>query len=85
MNSNVSETIHLMIQLFGTLDYLMNVKSLDTISHQSIFNPFRLAFSEPKFARGGYIIFLESIFQYSPYEIVLYIINRKSYNKKVKI
>ena len=30
------------------------------------FNPFILSFSEPKFARGGHIIFLESIFQHSP-------------------
>ena len=48
-------------------------------------NPFRLSFSEPKCARGGHIIFLESIFQHSPHEIVIYSINRKSYNKKVNI
>ena len=48
-------------------------------------NPFRLSLSEPKCARGGHIIFLESIFQHSPYEIVIYSINRKSYNKKVNI
>ena len=41
--------------------------------------------SEPKCARGGHIIFLESIFQHSPHEIVIYSINRKSYNKKVNI
>ena len=34
---------------------------------------------------GGHIIFLESIFQHSPHEIVIYSINRKSYNKKVNI
>ena len=49
------------------------------------FNPFRLSFSELKCARGGHIIFLESIFQHSPHEIVIYSINRKSYNKKVNI
>ena len=48
-------------------------------------NPFRLSFSELKCARGGHIIFLESIFQHSPHEIVIYSINRKSYNKKVNI
>ena len=48
-------------------------------------NPFRLSFSEPKCARGGHIIFLESIFQHSPHEIVIYSINRKGYNKKVNI
>ena len=48
-------------------------------------NPFRLSFSELKCARGGHIIFLESIFQHSPHEIVIYNINRKSYNKKVNI
>ena len=46
-------------------------------------NPFRLSFSEPKCARGGHIIFLESIFQHSLHEIVIYSINRKSYNKKL--
>ena len=48
-------------------------------------NPFRLSFSEPKCARGCHIIFLESIFQRSRHEIVIYSINRKSYNKKVNI
>ena len=48
-------------------------------------NPFRLSFSEPKYAREGHIICLESIFQHSPHEIVIYSINRKSYNKKVNI
>ena len=47
-----------------------------------LLNPFRLSFSEPKCARGGHIIFLESIFQHSPHEIVIYSINRNSYNKK---
>ena len=51
----------------------------------SCFNPFRLSFSELKCARGGHIIFLESIFQHSPHKIVIYSINRKSYNKKVNI
>ena len=51
----------------------------------NIINPFRLSFPEPKCARRGHIIFLESIFQHSPYEIVIYSINRKSYNKKVNI
>ena len=51
----------------------------------SLFNPLRLSFSELKCARGGHIIFLESIFQHSPHEIVIYSINRKSYNKKVNI
>ena len=51
----------------------------------SAINPFRHSFSEPKCARGGHIIFLESIFQHSPHEIVIYCINRKSYNKKVNI
>ena len=50
-----------------------------------LLNPFRLSFSEPKCARGGHIIFLESIFQHSPHEIVIYSSNRKSYNKKVNI
>ena len=50
-----------------------------------LINPFRLLFSEPKCARGGHIIFLESIFQHSPHEIVIYSINRKSYNKEVNI
>ena len=49
------------------------------------FNPFRLSFSEAKCARGGHILFLKSIFQHRPYEIVIYSINRKSYNKKVNI
>ncbi len=48
-------------------------------------NPFKLSFSEPKCARGSHIIFLESIFQHSLHEIVIYSINRKSYNKKVNI
>ena len=56
-----------------------------TISRQQFINPFRLSFSEPKCARGGHIIFMESIFQHSPHEIVIYSINRKSYNKKVNI
>ena len=34
---------------------------------------------------GGHVIFLESIFQHSLHEIVIYSINRKSYNKKVNI
>ena len=50
-----------------------------------VINPFTLSFSEPKCARGSHIIFLESIFQHSPHEIVIYSINRKSYNKKVNI
>ena len=58
--------------------------ALGTIHKESL-NPFRLSFSEPKCARGGHIIFLESIFQHSPHEIVIYSINRKSYNKKVNI
>ena len=53
------------------------------VNHE--FNPFRLSFSELKCARGGHIIFLESIFQHTPHEIVIYSINRKSYNKKVNI
>ena len=48
------------------------------------FYPFRVSFSEPKCARGDHIIFMESIFQHSPYKIVIYNINRKSYNKKSK-
>ena len=51
----------------------------------SSFNPFRLSFSEPKCARGGHIIFLESIFQHSLHEFVIYSINRKIYNKIVNI
>ena len=39
------------------------------------FNPFRLSFSEPKCAPGRHIIFVESIFQHSPEEIVHYSIN----------
>ena len=43
-----------------------------------VLNPFRLSFSEPKCARGGHIIFMESIFQHSPHEIVIYSINRRA-------
>ena len=39
------------------------------------FNVFRLSFSKPKCARGGHILFLESMFQHSPEEIVNYSIN----------
>ena len=45
-------------------------------------NPFRLSFSEPKCARGGHILFLESIFQHRMYKIVHYNINHKSCDKK---
>ena len=45
-------------------------------------NPFRLSFSEPKCVRGRHILFLESIFQHSPEEIVQLNINHNSYNKK---
>ena len=66
----------------------MNLQFFINISLKNYFlniNPFRLSFSEPNCARGGHIIFLESIFQHSPHEIVIYSINRKSYNKKVNI
>ena len=44
--------------------------------------PFRLSFLELKCAPGRDILFLESIFQHSPEEIVHYTINHNSYNKK---
>ena len=63
---------------------LIITQSRSVEPNKSAINPFRLSFSEPKCARGGHIIFLESIFQHSPHEIVIYSINRKSYNKKSK-
>ena len=45
-------------------------------------NPLRLSFLEPKCARGRHIVFLESIFQHSPQEIVQLSVNHNSYNIK---
>ena len=73
----------------STKHYKLQVSMLTCVKCQSVviynINPFRLSFSEPKCARGGHIIFMESIFQHSLHEIVIYSINRKSYNKKVNI
>ena len=61
-----------------------NLRLIDSvILFKRHLNPFRLSFSEPKCAPGRHILFLESIFQHSPEEIVHYSINHNSYNKKV--
>ena len=44
---------------------LMIINTVIAVFH-NYFNPFRLSFSEPKCARGGHILFLESLFQHSP-------------------
>ena len=79
--------LYLTLCLFKTGTLAVVIKIFFTIPRENIIdiNPFRLSFSELKCARGGHIIFLESIFQHSPHEIVIYSINRKSYNKKVNI
>ncbi len=46
---------------------------LPNVNQHKHVNPFRLSFSEPKCAPGRHILFLESILQHSPEEIVHYL------------